>query len=58
MANNWEPMANTLCWRCATVYRMRDESCPHCHATNANHDYEKARAEMADSDEAKEFENE
>ena len=55
--NEWFPMATTLCWRCPTVYKMADSECPCCHATNANLDFDKAKREMAEDDEAKEFEN-
>lgn len=37
----------TICWRCPTVYPMTDHDCPHCHATNANVNQNKAIAEMA-----------
>jgi len=56
MANEWDKMQTTLCWRCPTVYRMVDSECPHCHAANANVDIDKVRAEAA-ADRKRELEN-
>jgi rRNA maturation endonuclease Nob1 len=39
-------MNDTLCWRCSREYDPRHAECPHCGAANANHDLEKAQAEM------------
>ncbi len=36
----------TLCWHCDEVYVRAEEACPHCCATNANHDLELAQWEM------------
>ena len=41
MKKTW--FETTLCWKCPTVYPMDDRECPHCHAPNANVDFEAAR---------------
>jgi hypothetical protein len=35
----------TLCWSCSKSYQMGSLKCPHCGATNANHDPDAAQAE-------------
>lgn len=36
----------TVCWRCNKQYDIDQKQCPHCEATNANVDTEKAVEEM------------
>jgi len=36
----------TLCWNCSHTYGFLDAACPECGATNPNHDFEKAQAEL------------
>lgn len=35
----------THCWNCSRAYAMSAARCPHCDASNANHDADKAYAE-------------
>jgi len=39
-------MNETLCWKCDKKYDWKDNKCPHCGATNANADWDKAAKEM------------
>ncbi len=36
----------TICWKCDEPYKNLLSQCPHCNATNANHNLDKAQAEM------------
>ena len=40
-----ERLLNTKCWKCALGYNAAAPSCPHCGATNANIDLDKAALE-------------
>lgn len=35
----------TCCWNCSKPYAIAVATCPHCGASNANHDLDKAHAE-------------